>query len=179
MTRGKYKSTAEARRAREGAEAKAVRLERENGILSRENDQIKTDSMKQHAAHLAEINQMRIALATGAEPELARLREREVEMRAELADYETYVSEIIRMHDKGNNFLMGHFTSVHHFTVEQAMDVVGEAYETPERAKGVLPDSIPINAVRKMPDERVEVLRRVRNSTAVQRRLSVKGRWTT
>jgi hypothetical protein len=172
--RGKYKSTAEARRAREGAEAKAVRLERENGALHRENERLRIAAEEQHAGDLAEIKAVRVALATGAEPGLADLQAKYAALWADLLDYEVHVSDVQDMHEKGCKFLMGHFQAVHQFTERQAWEILGTAYGRPPEV-GVLPSSMPTNTRKKLSSERIEVVRAVRNHMDQRRRARFQG----
>lgn len=84
MARGKYKSTAEARRVRETALQEAQRLRRENDALRRENESLSVGAMAQHAAHLEQMREMRLALASVAEPELIEARRELASAREEI-----------------------------------------------------------------------------------------------
>jgi hypothetical protein len=74
MARGKYASSAEARRAREDAVTGLAAAQRKVAALEKENAEIRAAAAKSHAEHIEQMRQMQGALTEGISPEVEDLR---------------------------------------------------------------------------------------------------------
>lgn len=158
MSRGKYASTAEARRVRETAESEVIAGRRKIRDLLQENAEKQETIDRLLGSHSVEMRRMRITLAEGCAPEIAELRTRLATSEDARKVSDRKFKELADTWQRAAANVHRHFKSAHGMTGLEAVEATGRIVN-PEAAssKGVLIDS-ETYAGRRVDGERAERL---------------------
>jgi len=124
MTRGKYASTSEARRAREEAQARADRLERQLAIAHRELERVNEEANQAKLRALADMDTLRRQVTDGTSSKLEQAESLIVDLHAIIADLEAKEEKRQKAHERLVTRLIGHFVNVHKYTSIDALQLV-------------------------------------------------------